>query len=54
MQSEIMYQDFFVNFDQTPAAYQTLCNQLQLNPNVQLLDALIDRNRKNLQHLQII
>ena len=51
---EIMYQDFFVNFDQTPAAYQTLCNQLQLNPNVQLLNALIDRNRKNLQHLQII
>jgi len=51
---EIMYEDFFINFDRTSAAYQTLCNQLQLSPNPQLLDALIDRNKKNLQHLQII
>ena len=51
---EIMYEDFFINFDRTPDAYQTLCNQLQLNPTDQLLDALIDRNKKNLQHLQII
>jgi hypothetical protein len=51
---EIMYEDFFINFDQTPTAYQTLCSQLQLNPNVQLLDALINRNKKNLQHSQII
>jgi hypothetical protein len=51
---EIMYRDFFIDFDQTPDAYQTLCNQLQLNPNAQLLDALIDRNKKNLQHLQLI
>jgi hypothetical protein len=27
---------------------------LQLTPNAQLLDALIDRNKKNLQHSQII
>ena len=46
-----MYEDFFINFDRTSAAYQTLCNQLQLSPNPQLLDALIDRNKKNLQHL---
>jgi hypothetical protein len=51
---EIMYEDFFVAFDQTPAAYQNLCKQLQLTPNAQLLDALIDRNKKNLQHSQII
>jgi hypothetical protein len=51
---EILYGDFFVEFDRTPSAYQTLCNQLQLIPNAQLLDALIDRNKKNLQHSQII
>ena len=51
---EILYGDFFVEFDRTPTAYQTLCNQLQLTPNAQLLDALIDRNKKNLQHSQII
>ena len=51
---EIMYRDFFVDFDRTPTAYQILCNQLQLTPNDQLLDALIDRNKKNLQHSQII
>jgi hypothetical protein len=51
---EILYEDFFIDFDRTPAAYQTLCSQLQLTPNAQLLDALIDRNKKNLQHSQII
>ena len=51
---EIMYRDFFIDFDRTPSAYQTLCNQLQFIPNAQLLDALIDRNKKNQQHLQII
>jgi hypothetical protein len=51
---EIMYRDFFVDFDQTPDAYQTLCNQLHLPKNTQLLKALIDRNKKNLQHSQII
>lgn len=51
---EITYKDFFVDFDQTPTAYQTLCSQLQLTPNAQLLDALIDRNKKNQQHSQII
>jgi hypothetical protein len=51
---EIMYKDFFVDFDQTPLAYQNLCDQLQLIPHAQLLDALIDRNKKNLQHSQII
>lgn len=51
---EIMYRDFFIDFDRTPGAYQTLCNQLQLIPNDQLLDALIARNKKNQQHLQII
>jgi hypothetical protein len=51
---EIMYRDFFVDFDQTPTAYQNLRSQLQLTPNAQLLDALIDRNKKNLQHSQII
>jgi hypothetical protein len=51
---EIFYRDFFVDFDQTPVAYHVLCSQLQLQPNSKLLDALIDRNKKNLQHLKII
>jgi len=47
---EIMYEDFFIDFKKTPKAYENLCDQLQLQPSVELLDALIDRNTKNLQH----
>lgn len=49
---EIMYGDFFVNFAKTPDAYKQLCNQLEIPTNLALLDALVDRNRKNLQHHQ--
>ena len=45
---EIMYGDFFVAFDRTPDAYQHLCKQLNLTPNLELLDALTKRNKKNL------
>lgn len=45
----IKYSDFFVNFDRTPMAYHELCDKLKLNPNLALLQQLIDRNQKNLQ-----
>jgi hypothetical protein len=49
---EIMYGDFFVDFTGTLAAYKQLCDQLEISSNLVLLDALVDRNRKNLQHHQ--
>jgi hypothetical protein len=49
---EIMYGDLFVDFTGTLAAYKQLCNQLEISPDLVLLDALVDRNRKNLQHHQ--
>ena len=45
----INYGDFFVNFDHTPRAYHELCRNLNLEPNLDLLQQLIDRNQKNLQ-----
>lgn len=51
---EISYEDFFVDFNKTSQAYQHLCDQLDLQPNAQLLGALIERNKKNLQQLQNI
>jgi len=47
-----MYGDFFVDFTGTLAAYKQLCNQLEISPDLVLFDALVDRNRKNLQHHQ--
>ena len=49
---EIDYQDFFVNFDNTKTAYQQLCVDLDMSPDITLLNALIDRNKKNWQDLQ--
>jgi hypothetical protein len=49
---EINYQDFFVNFDNTKTAYQQLCVDLDMSPDIALLNALIDRNKKNWQDLQ--
>jgi hypothetical protein len=49
---QILYQDFFVEFDKTPDAYRQLCLQLNLEYNNSLLDCLIQRNKKNLQELQ--
>lgn len=48
---EIQYEDFFCNFEQTTNAYQTLCKQLDLEPNFDLLLMLLDRNKKNYQSL---
>jgi hypothetical protein len=45
----IDYGDFFVNFDQTNTAYEKLCRELHLNADTQLLDQLLQRNKKNLQ-----
>lgn len=49
---EINYQDFFVNFDNVNTAYQQLCVDLNITPDIALLNALIDRNKKNWQDLQ--
>jgi hypothetical protein len=46
---EIVYQNFFIDFDQTSAAYQKLCQEIDLPFNNELLCALINRNKKNLQ-----
>ena len=45
----ISYGDFFVDFTKTSAAYERLCQQLDLVPDQELLVFLIDRNRKNLE-----
>lgn len=44
---EINYQDFFVNFDHAESAYKQLCINLDIVPDAVLLDALIERNKKN-------
>lgn len=46
---EIAYHKFFIDFDQTPAAYQKLCQEINLAFNDKLLSTLINRNKKNLQ-----
>jgi hypothetical protein len=51
---EILYKEFFVDFANTDLAYQKLCEQLQLHADAKLLDALIERNKKNLQQQQAI
>jgi hypothetical protein len=51
---EILYKDFFVDLDNTALACQKLCEQLQLHADARLLDALIERNKKNLQQQQAI
>jgi hypothetical protein len=43
---EIMYEDFFINFERTPVSYKKLCDQLDLKPDANLLELLIDRNKK--------
>lgn len=48
---EIDYGDFFCNFKQTAHAYEKLCNDLNLNPNLVLLSSLLERNKKNQQDL---
>ena len=45
---EIFYNDFFVDFGKTQHAYLALCDKLHLLPRFDLLDALIERNKKNL------
>jgi len=48
---EINYSEFFVDLDQTPRAYEKLCSQLNLTPDILLLSALLERNKKNQQDL---
>lgn len=45
----VSYRDFFVEFDRTADAYAKLCQDLNLAPSNQLLQALIDRNQQNLE-----
>lgn len=49
---EVRYQDFFCNFDQTKQAYEKLCAELGMSPNMILLSALLERNVENKQHLE--
>lgn len=49
---EIMYGDFFSDFTKSADAYNKLCNQLEIPPDLGLLSKLVDRNRKNLQNHQ--
>jgi hypothetical protein len=49
---EIMYGDFFSDFTKSADAYNKLCNQLQILPDLGLLSKLVERNRKNLQNHQ--
>lgn len=48
---EIQYQDFFCCFDQTKQAYEKLCSDLDITPNLILFTALLERNQKNKQDL---
>lgn len=48
---EINYSDFFCDFNQTASAYEKLCSQLKLVPDILLLTALLERNKKNQQDL---
>lgn len=49
---EIKYGDFFSDFTKSTDAYNKLCNQLQIPPDLALLSRLVDRNKKNLQNQQ--
>ena len=48
---EILYRDFFLDFDQTHRAYYALCDQLDLVADPVLLTSLVQRNQKNLADL---
>lgn len=48
---EIIYSDFFCDFDRTADAYKRLCSELTLPSNDTLISALLDRNKKNKQDL---
>lgn len=43
----ISYTDFFVDFAKTPAAYQTLCDQLNIEYDSTKLNLLLERNKQN-------
>lgn len=48
----IEYDDFFVDFTRTPDAYKQLCEQLKILPDIEKLDKLIERNKKNYLELK--
>jgi hypothetical protein len=43
----ISYTDFFIDFARTPDAYQTLCNQLNIDYDSTKLQLLLERNKQN-------
>jgi hypothetical protein len=43
----ISYTDFFIDFAKAPDAYQTLCNQLNIEYDSTKLNLLLERNKKN-------
>lgn len=48
---EIQYRDFFSNFDRTKQAYEKLCSELNIAPDLIALSSLLERNQKNKQDL---
>lgn len=48
---EIQYRDFFSNFDQTKQAYEKLCSELNITPDLIALSSLLERNQKNKRDL---
>lgn len=48
---EILYEDFFVNFNKINDNYILLCNQLNITPQNELLERLVNRNRQNYKNL---
>lgn len=49
---EIQYADFFCDFSRTREAYEKLCSELEINPDIMLLSMLLERNTKNKQELE--
>lgn len=47
----ILYNDFFVSLDNMKEKYYTLCNSLNIQPNIDILNAMLIRNRKNLEEV---
>jgi hypothetical protein len=47
----ILYNDFFVSFDNMKEKYYNLCNSLNIQPNIDILNAMLIRNRKNLEEV---
>lgn len=47
----ISYEDFFISFDKLKKSYYNLCNGLNIVPNEDIVGAMLERNKRNLDEV---